>query len=101
MSKQARNTNVDALYDAHKQTIEKHLTLTREQLQSKLKKDNPDLSDDDILDIPVTYDGTWQPCSQALCSCGGEDPGRGWSHVTRISRDKFEIYRGRGRKGAY
>ena len=42
-----------------------------------------------------------QPRSQALRSCGDEDPGRGWSRVTRISRDKFELYRGRGRKGAY
>ena len=35
------------------------LTTTREKLRSKLKKENPDISDDDILDIPVTYDGTW------------------------------------------
>ena len=32
---------------------------------------------------------------QAFCSCRGEDPGQSWSRVTRILRDKFEIYRGR------
>ena len=42
----------------------------------------------------------YQPRSQALRSCKGEDPGRSWSRVTRISRDKFEIYRGRGGRGA-
>jgi hypothetical protein len=31
---------VDTLYDAHKQTIEKHLSTTRENLRCKLKKDN-------------------------------------------------------------
>jgi mRNA-degrading endonuclease RelE of RelBE toxin-antitoxin system len=30
----------------------------KEKLDAKLKKENPDISDDDILDIPVTYDGT-------------------------------------------
>ena len=59
MSKQAWNTHVNAPYDAHKQAIAKHLTSTREKLRSKLKEENSDISVDDILDIPVTYDGTW------------------------------------------
>ena len=57
MSAQAWNGHMDALYDAHKQTIEKHLFATRENLRCKLKKDNPEILDDDIVDIPVTFDG--------------------------------------------
>jgi hypothetical protein len=57
MSAQAWNGHMDALYDAHKQTIEKHLFATRENLRCKLKKDNPEILDDDIADIPVTFDG--------------------------------------------
>lgn len=59
MSKQAWNSHVDVLYDAHKQMKDSYLSLTREKLRTKLKKENPSISDDDILDIPVTYDGTW------------------------------------------
>ena len=47
------------LYNAHKEAIDKHLTWTRKNLREKLKKDNPGLVDDEIVDIAVTYDGTW------------------------------------------
>ena len=47
------------MYDAHKKAIEKHLTWTRKKLRETLKKDNPELVGDDILDVAVTYDGTW------------------------------------------
>jgi hypothetical protein len=42
MSAQAWNGHMDALYDAHKQTIQNHLSATRENLRCKLKKDNPE-----------------------------------------------------------
>ena len=58
MSKQAWNTHVDTLYDAHKQVMKNLFSSTREKLHSKLKKENPDIPDDDILDIAVTYDNT-------------------------------------------
>ena len=47
------------MYNAHKEAIDKHLTWTRKNLREKLKKDNPGLLDDEIVDIAVTYDGTW------------------------------------------
>ena len=59
MSAQSWNKHTDGLYDAHKQAIENQLSSTREKLRCKLTKDNPGISNDDIVDIAVTYDGTW------------------------------------------
>ena len=59
MSSESWNNHIGVLYDAHKEAIDKHLTWTRKNLREKLKKDNPGLLDDEIVDIAVTYDGTW------------------------------------------
>ena len=59
MSLESWNNHIGVLYSAHKEAIDKHLTWTRKNLREKLRKDNPGLLDDEIVDIAVTYDGTW------------------------------------------
>ena len=34
------------------------------------------------VNFPTSFEDISQPRTQGLCSCGGEDPGRGWSRVT-------------------
>ncbi|KAK3717095.1 hypothetical protein QZH41_005024 [Actinostola sp. cb2023] len=59
MSTQAWNDHTNALYETHKTAVEEHLDSSRARLRQKLKVDNPSITDDDIIDIAVTYDGTW------------------------------------------
>ena len=59
MATKAWNDHSTALYEAHKTSAKNHLQTTRERVRHVLTKDNPDIADDTVVNVPVTFDGTW------------------------------------------
>lgn len=60
MSTKAWNDHSNVLYAAHKASVEEHLKSTRAiKLHHKLTKDMPNIKDEDVIDVAVTFDGTW------------------------------------------
>ena len=58
MATKAWNDHSTALYEAHKTSVKNHLQTTRERVHHVLTKDNPDIADDTVVNVPVTFDGT-------------------------------------------
>ena len=55
----AWNKHSEALYDAHLKAVAEKLRAARKQVHELHKQSNPDLKDNDIIDITVSFDGTW------------------------------------------
>lgn len=55
----AWNDHSEALYSAHKKAVDEKLARAREYIHELHRKDNPNLSVDDVIEIAVSFDGTW------------------------------------------
>ena len=54
MSSESWNGHVNTLYDVHKNELQNNLQAARTKLRKKLGHET-----DDVIDVSVTYDGTW------------------------------------------
>ena len=59
ISTKAWHDHNNALYAAHKTVIEKHLKSTRDRLYRTLTKNSPSTTEEEVIDVAVTFDGTW------------------------------------------
>ena len=59
ISTKAWHDHNNALYAAHKTVIEKHLKSTRDRLYRTLTKDSSSTTEEEVIDVAVTFDGTW------------------------------------------
>ena len=48
-----------ALYKAHKDAVDEKLAKARAHVHELRRKENPDLNEDDDIEIAVSFDGTW------------------------------------------
>lgn len=83
MSSKSWNDHTNALYTAHKEAVEKHLKSTRARLRRKLKKETPTITDK-VMDIAVTFDGTW--------SKRGHTPNYGFGFVISVETGQVLDY---------
>ena len=54
----AWNDHSEALYHAHKKAIDERLSKARAFVHQLHRKNNPDLTEDDVIEIGVSFDGT-------------------------------------------
>lgn len=55
----AWNEHSQALYNAHKKAVDEKLAKARNCVHELYRKEKPDVTEDDIIEIAVSFDGTW------------------------------------------
>ena len=53
------NEHSQTLYQAHKEAVDKKLAKARVHVHELYREENPDLTEDDVTKIAVSFDGTW------------------------------------------
>ena len=53
------NEHSQTLYQAHKQAVDEKLAKARMHVHELYREENPDLTEDDVIEIAVSFDGTW------------------------------------------
>ena len=56
---EAWSDHSQALYKAHKDAVDEKLAKARANVHELRRKENPDLNEDDDIEIAVSFDGTW------------------------------------------
>ena len=64
-STKAWNDHSTALYEVHKTSVKNHFYSTRERVRRVVMKDKPEITDDNVINVPVTFDGTWSKWGHA------------------------------------
>ena len=55
----AWNEHHHSLYDAHKEAVDEKLAKARNHVHKLYRKEHSGLTVDDVIKIPVSFDGTW------------------------------------------